>query len=115
MSKIEHALNERCKSVNGSRILIIGVAYKKDTNDTRESPGLEIYACLEKRGAIVSYHDPFVSVLPATRQHVLAGTSVSLDTASITNQDYELIREHARLIVDTRGVFDADGTTIVLA
>ena len=80
ISKIEQALNDRCKAVNGSRILVIGVAYKKDTNDTRESPGLEIYASLEKRGAIVSYHDPFVPVLPMTRQHALAGTSVPLDS-----------------------------------
>ena len=127
VSKIEQALNDRCKAVNGSRILIIGVAYKKDTNDTRESPGLEIYASLEKRGAIVSYHDPFVSVLPVTRQHALAGTSVSLNSANIANQDcvlictdhsdieYKVIRDNAQLIVDTRGVFDADGTTIVLA
>jgi UDP-N-acetyl-D-glucosamine dehydrogenase len=127
ISKIEQALNDRCKAVNGSRILIIGVAYKKDTNDTRESPGLEIYASLEKRGAIVSYHDPFVSVLHVTRQHALAGTSVSLNSANIANQDcvlictdhsdieYEVIRDNAQLIVDTRGVFDADGTKIVLA
>ena len=127
ISKIEQALNVRRKAVNGSRILIIGVAYKKDTNDTRESPGLEIYASLKKRGAFVSYHDPLVSVLPVTRQHALAGTSVSLDPANITNQDcvlictdhtsidYEVIRDNAGLIVDTRAVFDADGTTIVPA
>ena len=127
ISKIEQALNDRCKAVNGSRILVIGVAYKKDTNDTRESPGLEIYASLEKRGAIVSYHDPFVSVLPVTRQHALSGTSVSLNSANIASQDcvlictdhsdieYKVIRDNAQLIVDTRGVFDADGTKIVLA
>ena len=127
ISKIEQALNDLYKAVNGSRILVIGVAYKKDTNDTRESPGLEIYASLEKRGAIVSYHDPFVPVLPVTRQHALSGTSISLDSANIASQDcvlicadhsnidYELIRVNAQLIVDTRGVFDADGTTIVLA
>ena len=127
ISKIELALNDRSKSVNGSRILIIGVAYKKDTNDTRESPGLEIYASLEKRGAIVSYSDPFVSVLPVTRQHAVAGTSVSLNSANIASQDcvlictdhsnidYEVIRDNAQLIVDTRGVFDADGSKIVLA
>ena len=127
ISKIEQALNDRCKAVNGSRILIIGVAYKKNTNDTRESPGLEIHASLEKRGAIVSYHDPFVSVLPVTRRHAFAGTSISLDSANIASQDcvlictdhsdieYEVIRDNANLIIDTRGVFDADGTTIVLA
>ncbi len=127
ISKIEQALNDQCKAVNGSRILIIGVAYKKDTNDTRESPGLEIYASLEKRGAYVSYHDPFVSVLPVTRRHTLEGRSISLQPANIINQDcvlictdhsdieYELILDSARLIVDTRGVFDANGTTIVAA
>ena len=68
-----------------------------------------------------------MSVLPVTRQHALAGTSVSLDSANIASQDcvlicthqsnieYEVIRDNARLIIDTRGVFDADGTTIVLA
>lgn len=127
ISKIEQALNLQCKAVNGSRILIIGVAYKKDTNDTRESPGLEIYASLEKKGAKVSYHDPFVPVLPVTRQYALAGTSISLNAANIAIQDcvlvctnhsnieYEVIRDKARLIVDTRGVFHADGKKIVLA
>ena len=127
ISKIEQALNDRCKAVNGSRVLIIGVAYKNDTNNTRESPGLEIYASLEKRGAIVYYHDPFVSVLPAIRQHSLAGTSISLNSANVASQDcvfictdhsdteYKVIRDNARLILDTSAVFDAEGTKITLA
>ena len=127
ISKVEQALNYRCKAVNGSRILIISVAYKKDTKDTRESPGLEIYASLDKRGAIVSYHDLFVSALRETRQYALAGMSISLDSKNIANQDcvvictdhsnveHEVTRDNARLIVDTLGVFDAGGSAIVFA
>ena len=88
---------------------------------------MEIFSSLERRGAKVSYHDPYVAVLPITRQHELAGRSVILDPSYIRHQDcvlictdhsnveYELIRDNAMLIVDTRGVYKADGKRIVSA
>ena len=57
------------RGLNGARILILGVAYKKNVDDMRESPALKLMALLERRGAVVDYHDPFIPVLPPTREH----------------------------------------------
>ena len=88
---------------------------------------MEVYASLDKRGAIVSYHDLFVSVLRETRQYALSGMSISLDSKNIANQDcvvictapsnveHEVTRDNARLIVNTLGVFDAGCSAIVFA
>ena len=106
ISKIEQALNDRCKAVNGSRILVIGVAYKKDTNDTRESPAGNI--CLPRKARRNCFLPrPVRARSTLTRKHVLAGTSISLNPANIANQDcvlictdhsdieYEVIRDNA--------------------
>ena len=66
VSKVIRALNSRRQSLNGSRVLVLGVAYKKNVNDTRESPALRIIDLLGADGGVVSYHDPFVATL-ATR------------------------------------------------
>ena len=106
------------KSLNGSRILLIGVAYKKNVEDTRESPGLRLMELLRERGAEVDYHDPLVPKIPTTRKHGhLAGRpSVALTPESIAiydaaliatdhdDVDYALVIDHARLVVDTRNV-----------
>jgi UDP-N-acetyl-D-glucosamine dehydrogenase len=127
LSNIERSLNKRGKAINGSKILIVGIAYKKDTNDTRESPGIEIYSNLEGRGANVSYHDPYVLLMPVTRKYQLLGESTPLTHESIANQDcvlictdhtnvdYHKILKSAKLIVDTRGVYQANGVDIVLS
>jgi UDP-N-acetyl-D-glucosamine dehydrogenase len=104
------------KGLNGSAILLVGMSYKKNINDTRESPALEIMDLLEQRGARVSYHDPLVPVIPETRRHPrLSGRhSVELTASVIEAQDAVLIvTDHdavayhdlvaaAPLVVDTR-------------
>lgn len=105
------------KGLNGARILLLGVAYKKNVDDTRESPAFAIWERLRERGAEVAYHDPHVPVIPKTREHAaLAGTaSVPLTPGNLAGfdavlivtdhdaVDYRLLREHAPLVVDTRG------------
>jgi UDP-N-acetyl-D-glucosamine dehydrogenase len=115
--KVVDALNDRERSLRGSRILIIGVAYKPDVGDTRESPALEIIHLLRERGAHVSYHDPYVPELTAEG---MAMKSIPLTRASgdaeselsdsdcvviVTHHstiDYDFLVKNAKLIVDTR-------------
>ena len=108
---------QAARGLNGARVLVIGLAYKKNVSDIRESPALVIIRLLEQRGALVSYHDPFVPVIPPTREHgALAGRqSLLLDADIVAAFDIVLIvTDHdaidwteissaARLIVDTRG------------
>ena len=108
---IADALNDDGKCIKGSKILILGVAYKKNVSDTRESPAIEIIALLQAKGADVSYADPFVPTLTvngrACRSVVLddKGLRASDCAVIIANHDsfdYHQIGEHAKLIVDTR-------------
>ena len=70
MRRLEEALDSKlCKSLGQSRILLIGVAYKKNVSDTRESPSLRLMELIEKRGAACDFHDPHVPVIPNTREH----------------------------------------------
>jgi len=108
------ALNEEGKSVKGSRILLLGVAYKKDVDDMRESPSLRLIEILGEHGAKVSYHDPFIPILPPTRRYQYHLRSVPLAASRLRAQDaviiatdhscvdYALIGRAARLVVDTR-------------
>ena len=115
--KVVEALDRRfSKSLSASRILLLGVAYKRNVSDIRESPSLKLIELLEQRGARVDVHDPYVHVIPLTREHAsLKGrTSVALDASSVSNYDavlistdhdsldYRLIGSHAKLIIDTR-------------
>jgi UDP-N-acetyl-D-glucosamine dehydrogenase len=127
--KLQEALNARGKTVNGSKVLILGLAYKKDIDDTRESPAFEIMEQLEGLGASVAYHDPHVPVIPRTRRHPdKAGLrSVELTAANLGNQDavvvvtdhaavdYSLVSRHSSLIVDSRGVFRKSASNVVPA
>lgn len=111
VSKITDALNDRCKSVKGSKILILGVAYKRAVNDTRESPALDIIEMLREKGAKVSYSDPYVPELEAD-DYKLQSLELdkkplkSIDCAVIVTDhtcfDYQCIVDYAPLIVDTR-------------
>ena len=112
VTAISMALNNVCKPLNGSRVLILGVSYKKDVDDLRESPALTIIELLKQRGAIVDYHDPYFPVLLKGRHYDLQMQRVSLDNigeydcvAIITDHsDYEypaIVRE-AQLVIDTR-------------
>jgi len=108
--KVREALNLVMKPVNGSRVLVLGVAYKKDVDDVRESPAIDVMNILEAEGAHVSYHDPFV---PSVRDDSREWTSVSLDegldgadaVVILTDHssfDYGSILERSRVLVDTR-------------
>ena len=117
VGKVADALNDRGRSVKGSKVLVLGIAYKKNVDDMRESPSVELMEILRDKGAEIAYSDPHVPVFPKMREHYFDLKSMPLDAASIasydllllaTNHDafdYDLIREHARLIVDTRGVY----------
>jgi UDP-N-acetyl-D-glucosamine dehydrogenase len=117
--KVADALNTRRRSVNGSRILVLGVAYKKDIDDLRESPALEIIQLLQQQGAEVRYHDPYCPVihddghalLPNLPMHSVELTAAALEESDCvvvvtdhTAVDYTLVAQHACLVVDTRGV-----------
>ncbi|HSC48318.1 MAG TPA: nucleotide sugar dehydrogenase [Gammaproteobacteria bacterium] len=127
VDKAAAALNERGKSLKGSRVLVLGIAYKKNVDDTRESPAVEIMEILRSRGAEVAYSDPFVPKFPKMREHRFDLESVVLDEKSLKSRDciliathhdrfdYTLIRKHSRLIVDTRGVYREPDPKIVKA
>lgn len=117
IAKLTSALNERRKPVNSSKILILGISYKKNIDDMRESPSVELMELLQEKGAVISYSDPWVPVFPRMREHYFDLKSVDLTPDSIssfdailigTNHDvfdYKMLQEHAKLIVDTRGVY----------
>lgn len=114
VNKVSDALNDRGLPLKGSRILILGVAYKPNVDDVRESPSLHLIELLQRKGALVDYADPYVPQLPKMRDHDLALQSVLLNpqtlesyTALILVTDhasfnYDMIHEHAHLIIDTR-------------
>ena len=118
ISKVTDALNERSLPIKGSRFLILGIAYKKNVDDMRESPSVELMQLLADRGAVIDYADPYVPVFPSMRKYHFELQSVELTESVIasydcvllaTNHDcfdYPMIEKHAQLIVDTRGRFD---------
>jgi len=109
------ALNDRGKAVRGSRVLVLGVAYKPNVDDCRESPAFEIIELLEGRAAIVSYNDPHIPFLPSMRNYAIRMESTPLTPDVLREQDcvliatdhgaydYEHILRHAGLVVDSRG------------
>ena len=126
-NKVIDALNDKEKSLNGSKILVLGIAYKKDVDDVRESPSVELMELLQEKGAIISYSDPHVPTFPKMRKHHFELESVTISSESLnrydlvliaTNHskfDYELIKRHAKIIVDTRGVYKEASSHIVKA
>jgi UDP-N-acetyl-D-glucosamine dehydrogenase len=117
VQKVMDALNNLGKAVKGSRILVLGIAYKKNIDDSRESPAIEIMQLLTNKGADVEYSDPHIPVFPKKRDYSFDRTSVELTPDSIKGFDcvvlttdhdgfdYEELGLHAHLIIDTRGVF----------
>lgn len=110
VDKVQNALNEQAKAVRGSRVHIMGVAYKKNIDDLRESPALDIMHLLKKRGALVSYSDPFIAKVSADGLDLCAEDPAKAAAAAdcvviITDHsdfDYTALVKQARLIVDTR-------------
>jgi len=124
MDRLSAALDTRQSiALSKARILVVGLAYKRNVADICESPALNLIEMLSRRAAAVDYHDPFVPAIPATRQYPeLAGrTSVVLEGEGIARYhavlivtdhdavDYALLSNHARLIVDTRNVMVRKG------
>lgn len=115
IGKVAHALNTAEKPINGSRILVLGIAYKKNVDDMRESPSVILMEKLGRMGASIAYSDPHIPVFPSMRGHHFELASVDLTATSLASFDcvllatdhdrfdYDLIRDNARLIVDTRG------------
>ena len=107
-------LNQRKKCLNGASILILGVAYKKDVDDIRESPAIKIIELLQEQGVKVIYNDPYIPKFPAMRKSPLSMSSVELEVSILSqvdcvmiitdhsSYDYEWIVDNARLVVDTR-------------
>jgi UDP-N-acetyl-D-glucosamine dehydrogenase len=111
VARVVDRLNEQGRAARGSQVLVIGVAYKKDISDVRESPALDVIRLLERRGAVVRYHDPHV---PTLQDDDIDLTSVPLTPDSLRTADcaivvtdhsavdYALVARHARVVVDTR-------------
>ncbi len=116
---VSEALSTAGKATNGSRILMLGVAYKADVDDDRESPAYVLWRMLEELGARVDYHDPHVPVIRPSREHSqfagrknveltaenLRGYDLALVATKHENVDYQLVADEAQLIVDTRNAF----------
>lgn len=111
--KVRDALNSVTKPVRGSKVLVLGVAYKRDIEDVRESPALDILRLLREDGAELSYHDSYVPSLQhegldlesiELSSEVLAGNDIVLIVTDHTDIDYAQVIEHARIVVDTRNV-----------
>jgi len=107
--RIGRALNDDKKSIRGSKILIVGVAYKKDIDDIRESPALRIMDLLKHKGAKITYHDPNVKNVGPLKSLDLTQNTINEQDAIVittdhTNIDYKSLGKHAKLIVDTRNI-----------
>jgi UDP-N-acetyl-D-glucosamine dehydrogenase len=115
VSRIADALNDRGKAIKGSKITLLGMAYKKDVDDARESPGIELLELLLHKGALVQYNDPHIPRLPRMRR----GPNLDMVSQELSPQylreqdcvvivtdhsayDWAYLVEHATLVVDTR-------------
>ncbi len=127
ISKLVHGLNEQGKPVKGSRILVLGIAYKKNVDDMRESPSVELMEILRSKGAIVEYSDPHVPEFPKLREHSFDLSSVELTEVSVSEYDavllatdhrkfdYELIAKKSQLLIDTRGRYRSSSDNLIKA
>ncbi len=121
VEKSQDELNKYGKSLHGSKVLILGAAYKKNIDDMRESPSLKLIEIFESKGAQVDYSDPFVLKLPITRKYKYEMESVELSAKNLNSYDlivlatdhdsfnYQLIADNSKLIIDTRNVFERLG------
>ncbi len=127
VGKCADALNEHGRALKGSRILVLGVAYKKNVDDMRESPSAELMALLTGKGAKVDYSDPHVPVFKKMRRYSFDLKSVPLNAETVAAYDlvllatdhdafdYDLVQTHAKLIVDTRGRYSSVLPNVVKA
>lgn len=127
VGKLMEGLNAQGRALKGSRVLVLGVAYKKNVDDMRESPAAEIMQLISERGGEVAYSDPHVRRFPPMRRYRFALTSVPVTAESLAGYDavviatdhdevdYALVREHARLLIDPRGVYREPAAHIIRA
>jgi len=112
VENILEAMSQRGKALHGSQVLVLGIAYKRDIDDLRESPSLTIIELLKKRGALVEYNDPFFASVGRGRKYALNMTNTPLEripefdcvviVTDHSQYDYAKIVENAKLVVDTR-------------
>lgn len=117
IQKLKSALNEKCQSLKSAKILVLGIAYKRDVDDMRESPAVKMMELMRSEGADVHYSDPHVPEFPHMRNHSFELKSVDLNEESLqlydavvlatdhSSFDYEMIQLHSALIIDSRGVY----------
>lgn len=117
VGKLVNALNEQGKALKGSKVLVLGIAYKKNVDDVRESPSIEVMELVRDKGAVLHYSDPHVSTFPKMREHSFDLASIQLSAEVLQNYDavvittnhdkfdFKMIKDHAQLIIDTRGVY----------
>ena len=127
VSKVADALNDHGKAIKGSKILILGVAYKKNVDDMRESPSVQLMELLSAKGAVISYADPHVPKFPKMRGHEFALEATALSPEALKQADcvliatdhdafdYSMIKENAALIIDTRGRYLEPAPNIIKA
>lgn len=128
ISKTVDALNQYGKPLKGSKVLVLGIAYKNDVDDMRESPSITLMEMLRDKGAIVDYSDPYVPVFPRMREHSFNLSSIDLSPDKLAEYDivllatahkafdYAMLKQHARLIIDTRGIYhDAPAKHVIAA
>jgi UDP-N-acetyl-D-glucosamine dehydrogenase len=114
VTKTLEAMNERGKSLKGSKVLILGLAYKKDIDDVRESPSIELIEILKEKGAKIDYNDPYIPGTHKMREHdlkmksrplsakMLRGYDIVMIATDHSCYDYNMIVKNAKLVVDTR-------------
>jgi UDP-N-acetyl-D-glucosamine dehydrogenase len=127
IGKVMHALNDRGQALKGAQVLVLGIAYKKNVDDMRESPSVVLMDKLRKKGAMIAYSDPHVPVFPKIRKFHFDLVSVQLTEENLaaydcvliaTNHDdfdYDFIHKWSQLIVDTRGVYAMSASKVVRA
>lgn len=115
VGKVASGLNEHCKSLKGSKVLLLGLSYKKNVDDIRESPSVKLMEILQSKGAIISYSDHYIPVFPKMRNHYFDLKSTEITKESLSqfdcilistdhdDFDYDFIQKNSKLVVDTRG------------
>ncbi|MGI3477153.1 nucleotide sugar dehydrogenase [Providencia stuartii] len=127
LNKLIDGLNQQGKALSRSKVLVLGIAYKKNVDDMRESPSVELMEIIQEKGATIAYSDPHVPVFPKMREHHfnLSSEEISIDNLSkfdaiilATNHDkfdYPLIKKHSKLLIDTRGIYREPAENIIKA
>jgi len=127
VEKVEDVLNKSKKVLNGAKILVLGLSYKKDIGDPRESPSFKVMELLEKKGAVVDYNDEYVPVMPKMRKFKMSKHSVKINSKNLKKYDcviiltehsyydYQMILKNSKIIIDTRNVYKNSYPKIVKA